>query len=304
MTDRKISELNSTQSVGYDDLLAVVRQGETMNVAHLDFLKQIKEQLSAVEDYEVLNGCLVTVNDPEDNAINIASGKVIINGLVVSVSEQLDETLSDADGTDDRYDVVCVDTDGLISVITGTADSSPVVPSLTSDVCPIATVFRPSGNNTVSDSNLYDGRFFRNKPFVVTDNNYEEEHSEYSGGNDWWNKKTLVVPPFVCRKLLTVTADYSVYCIDIRNDTGSYDDEALKIENNGVNINTSYIHYYQKNYDTGWISFSSGNVLEYLTSDDVDFEQFNTFKLYLRENSHYHNSEIVTTNNHFGVRGE
>lgn len=246
----------------------------------------INERTELSGDYEVLSGCLVTVNDPADTAINIALGKVLINGLIVNVAAQLNEALSAADVSNPRYDVICVDDTGVISVITGTPAATPVVPTLTADKCPLATILRPAGNNNALAANLYDGRYFRNKPYTTSNLTFVEASGGSSG--EWLLKKTLTIPPFVNKKFLRLEMDYSGYLDgDISDESGSVDEtrDNFRILLNDVEyatISQSARWWYNlsgaiyRNY----FSCTSGIGVYYLTEDDgVDFEQFTTIKL-------------------------
>ena len=279
----------------------------------------VNERTSLYDDYEVLSGCLVTVNDPIDNAVNIASGKVIINGVIVSVAEQLDEALSNADATSPRYDVICVDNTGVISVITGTPAATPTVPAVTSNKCPLATVLRPAGNNNVLLTNLYDGRYFRNKPFVVSNNT----HTSQTGGvgtAGWVTKKTLVVPPFVCKKAIIVKAFGSPSIYTWRTLTGSNESITfpainILLNNAGfVSTNTYYSRIATSGSTGAGFSgyhLTATNIEEHRTSDDVDFNQFNTFTLQLYRTYGTSSSLyasigrlLQTRNEQFIIRGE
>lgn len=278
----------------------------------------VNERTTLYDDYEVLSGCLVTVNDPEDTDINIASGKVIINGVIVNVAEQLNETLSAADGTNPRYDVICVDTTGVISVITGTPAATPTVPEVTANKCPLATILRPAGNNNALDANLYDGRYFRNKPYIVTNNTDTTQQGSTSAG--WYNKKTLIIPPFVCRKYVQVQANCTPYLANDRwlgTDDFTTTYNAIRVLLNDANLKTVQGSITAKisstsTYAAGsFASLSASDINEYKTSDDVDFEQFNTFKLDLYRNVGSITSTVadierllVNKNNYFVVRGE
>ena len=251
----------------------------------------IDERTELNGDYEVLSGCLVTVNSPEDTAINIASGKVLINGLVVSVAEQLNETLSAADGSNPRYDVICVDNTGVISVITGTPATTPVVPTLIADKCPLATILRPAGNDNALDVNLYDGRYFRNKPYVQRNNTKATQSGSMSSAG-WQLRKTLIVPPFVWKKTITVIADYSVHFRILNGEaynTISGNRDRLLINMNGSSILTGSsetwaLGYLSNSVYSGYNICNAGGGLCYdiLTTDDVGNNQFITFDLYLR----------------------
>ena len=246
------------------------------------------ERISLEGDYEVLNGCLVTNNDPVDNEINVAEGLVVINGLIVNVNEQNNHVLPNADSSNDRYDIICVDNNGDITVITGTPSSTPVVPSLTSNACPIATVLRPANNNDVLDVNLWDGRYFRNKPFVLQDHSRQSQVGNASLDSTFRNKKTLVMPPFVNKKGIMMSFDCAL--VMDANNIGAFNGiesrNSIRVLINGDSYTGSLqlaLHRYYDGSLTGrsHTTTESGNWTYYLTDEDINFNQFNTFTLQL-----------------------
>jgi hypothetical protein len=245
----------------------------------------INERTSLNGDYEVLSGCLVTVNDPEDTDINIASGKVLINGLVVSVAEQLDETLSAADGSNPRYDVICVDDTGVISIIEGTPGATPFVPTLTADKCPLATILRPAGVNNALGANLYEGRYFRNKPYISRISTFQRIGADSVAEWPASLSKTIIIPPFVTKRFIKAEFDYDRYYSSGNMGTSSYSElrNCIRLEVNGAVIETfsTYLIYYRDTTERSFTSSSGGYNTTYFTSDDLDFNQFNTLGIRL-----------------------
>ncbi len=126
----------------------------------------------------VVSGCTPTANGT-GLGVNVASGVVVVNGAVVSVSPSTPAvTLTAADGTNPRVDLVHVNSSGTVAKTDGTAASSPVAPALPANVVLLAEIHLPASTTTLANTHVSD------KIIVIPD---PRVAIEYSGAQtlDW-----------------------------------------------------------------------------------------------------------------------
>lgn len=77
----------------------------------------------------VVSGCAVAEQDPEAMAVDVEAGEVLFGfgQAPVAIAETSVE-ISEAHATLDRIDLVCVDADGHVTVVTGTPAETPPTP--------------------------------------------------------------------------------------------------------------------------------------------------------------------------------
>lgn len=105
--------------------------------------------------YGVIEGCEVTVSG--SSAINTA-GTALVNGLLVTMAGGQSVSLGSA-GTQDRYDLLTVDTNGQLKLVSGTPAQDPVYPDPPTSRTVLAAVYCATGSSTYSD-NVIDKRKF------------------------------------------------------------------------------------------------------------------------------------------------
>ena len=101
----------------------------------------------------VIEGCLVTVSG---STATITSGTVLNGGTLASVVGGQSVSLGTG-GTQDRYDIVGVDTNGTLKVVRGSPSTDPVFPDPPTNIVTLAAVFAKSGISDYSD-NVIDKR--------------------------------------------------------------------------------------------------------------------------------------------------
>lgn len=111
----------------------------------------------------VLSGCAVTqsANGPGMD-VDTAAGYILVNGVVVQVSQSLDDAISSGNATYPRIDLVEVGANGTVDVVAGTPAAYPVPPEPSADHVPLATVFVDSSESTsVVTADIVDKRVLR-----------------------------------------------------------------------------------------------------------------------------------------------
>lgn len=124
---------------------------------------------NAVVNHGVQQGCLVAAQLTPDMTVSVASGIVINANTAAAVTAQ-NVTITAADPTLDRYDVISVNSAGTPTATAGTPSASPVPPE-SSDVV-IANVLVYSQANalytgTITSSVIQDVRIFIQAPMVA-----------------------------------------------------------------------------------------------------------------------------------------
>jgi len=117
----------------------------------------------------VISGCAVTA-DGTDLIITVASGTLAVVAAGVGGSTypgQVDyaggtTTLSAADPTNPRFDLIVVGTPGPLSHVTGTAAASPVFPTPTGLV--LAAIYVAAGVTAIHSTDVIDKRMFVPSP--------------------------------------------------------------------------------------------------------------------------------------------
>lgn len=117
-----------------------------------------------------LSGCAVTPhNSGVDTNVNVAAGQVSVQGSQVAVSAVTNLAVA-AGGSQDRVDLVVVDSNGAVSVIAGTAAGTADFALITSDSngnltrVVLAAVWVPANATSITASNIIDKRSLGGAP--------------------------------------------------------------------------------------------------------------------------------------------
>lgn len=110
----------------------------------------------------LISGCEVTAQGTPNQTVAVSSGKILYNGLRVDVSADASVSLSNADGSNPRYDLISLDvTDGTITVTDGTALATYCAPpALPANNIALAYVFRAASDNTINTADIDDARIY------------------------------------------------------------------------------------------------------------------------------------------------
>ena len=115
----------------------------------------------------VLSGCAVTAQGSPDMTVAVAKGAVLSNGVLRAVAAA-NATITAANGSNPRFDLVVITSAGAIAVRAGTPAVDPKPPSRTANDVVIATVYIPAAGITIQTSQITDRRVERaNGPITI-----------------------------------------------------------------------------------------------------------------------------------------
>jgi hypothetical protein len=103
-------------------------------------------------------GCAVTAQGSPDMTVAVALGTVRVAGVGAAVAAG-NVTITAANATNPRFDLICVDSAGAKSAVAGTAASNPVFPDPAGKVV-LASVYVPANDTTINTNQIVDKRIF------------------------------------------------------------------------------------------------------------------------------------------------
>lgn len=109
----------------------------------------------------VLSGLAVTAQGSPNQTVAVAKGSVLSNGGLFAVAANASVTVTAADGTNPRIDLVVITSAGAIAVRAGTAAASPKPPARTANDVVIAALFIPTSDTTIDATAITDMRVMR-----------------------------------------------------------------------------------------------------------------------------------------------
>ncbi len=107
----------------------------------------------------VLTGCAVTAQGSPNMTVAVAAGTVQINGVSVAVTGA-NGTITTADSSNPRLDVVSINSSGTIVVTAGTPAAEPSIPTIPASSAILALVRIPANDTTISSDQIVDKRVF------------------------------------------------------------------------------------------------------------------------------------------------
>jgi hypothetical protein len=119
--------------------------------------------VSTFDGFGVLQGCAVAAQGTPDMTLAVAEGYAVVNYAPVEVVAG-NVTITTADGTNARFDLVVVDTAGAKSVVAGTAAANPVFPAIPANRTVLAAVYVPASDTAIQANQITDKRMALNKP--------------------------------------------------------------------------------------------------------------------------------------------
>lgn len=112
----------------------------------------------------LLSGFAVTPNDPEDMAVNVATGEALMTaGRFTPAGVEL--TIPAADATHPRIDLICLADDGVLegpsenALLKGTPQATPTVPTTPAGYIKLAEVLVQANATSISNANITDTRW-------------------------------------------------------------------------------------------------------------------------------------------------
>ena len=117
--------------------------------------------VAGVKGTGVVSGCAVTAQGSPDMTVAVAAGTVRVGQTVVDVTAG-NVTITTANGTNPRFDLVVVNDSGTKSVTAGTAAASPVFPAIPANSVVLAAVYVPASDTTIASNQIVDKRVLVN----------------------------------------------------------------------------------------------------------------------------------------------
>lgn len=115
----------------------------------------------------VLSGCLVTAQGTPDMTVAVAKGAVLSNGALFPVTAG-NVTVTAANGTNPRIDLIVVNSAGTKTIRTGTAAANPKPPARSLDDVVLAAVYVPANDTAINSNQITDMRVLRTQgPIVI-----------------------------------------------------------------------------------------------------------------------------------------
>ncbi|MGH2596148.1 MAG: hypothetical protein ACRDH7_09315 [Actinomycetota bacterium] len=105
-----------------------------------------------------VSGCAVTQTASPSMAVQISAGIASVNYAVVEIDAVTSLPLSDSDPDLDRIDMVVVDSDGAVSIASGTAAETPTPAPIPADSAVAAFIAVPAGDTAITDLQIADKR--------------------------------------------------------------------------------------------------------------------------------------------------
>lgn len=130
-------------------------QNDLQSILFQEYLEVLVAALQRL-DY-VLSGGEVTAQVTPDMTVAVAAVVVISNGVIREVTAA-NATITAADATNPRLDLVVITSAGAIAVRAGTAAANPKPPARTANDVVLAVVYVPATDTTISSAQIVDQR--------------------------------------------------------------------------------------------------------------------------------------------------
>lgn len=105
----------------------------------------------------VLTGCAVTAQGTPDMTVAVAVGTILVSGVKAEVTAG-NVTITTADATNPRIDLIVVSNAGVKSATAGTAAASPKAPAIPASSVLLAMVYVPAADTTIASNQITDKR--------------------------------------------------------------------------------------------------------------------------------------------------
>ena len=138
------------------------------DIQSIVFGEYLKALWAGVEGVDcVLVGCACTAQGSPDMTVAVSKGAVLTNGILKAVAAG-NVTITTANSTNPRIDLIVVDSSGTKQVRAGTAAANPAPPTRTANDVILAVVYIPASDVTISTNQISDIRVMRTQgPIVI-----------------------------------------------------------------------------------------------------------------------------------------
>lgn len=105
----------------------------------------------------VISGGAVTAQGTPDMTVAVAAGVGRVGATIITIGAG-NVTITAADGTNPRIDVIQVNSSGTKSAVAGTASATPKAPALSGTAITLAFVYVPAADTTIATNQITDKR--------------------------------------------------------------------------------------------------------------------------------------------------
>lgn len=105
----------------------------------------------------VVSGCAVTAQATPDMTVAVAAGTVEVAGTQAAVVAG-NVTITAADSTNPRFDLIVASAVGALSAVAGTAAAAPVFPAIPASSVLLGAVYVPAGDTAIEANQIVDKR--------------------------------------------------------------------------------------------------------------------------------------------------
>jgi len=131
------------------------------------FAEYLRIMVAGIDGLDcVLSGCAVTAQGTPDMTLAVAKGSVLTNGVLKAVAAA-NVTITTADATNPRFDLVVIDSAGAKQVRAGTPAALPLPPTRTANDVVLAAVYVPASDTTIESDHVTDLAVFRRQGSMV-----------------------------------------------------------------------------------------------------------------------------------------
>jgi hypothetical protein len=139
-------------------------QNDLQSILFSEYLNVLSECIAG--NNVVLSGLACTAQGSPDMTVAVAKGAVLSNGTMFAVAAG-NATITTANATNPRLDLVVITSAGAIAVRAGTAAAAPKPPSRTSNDVVLAVVYVPATDTTISSDQITDLRIPSAAPVIL-----------------------------------------------------------------------------------------------------------------------------------------
>lgn len=139
----------------------------------------------------VVSGCAVAQRAAGANmSVDVAAGTAAVAGTSVAVSA-INKTITSADATNPRRDIITVTNAGVVTVTNGTAAAIPVKPAIPANSALLAEVYVPANATSVVTAQITDKRSILGSPILTTLKTYLTADVTISTANTYFDGPSL-----------------------------------------------------------------------------------------------------------------
>jgi hypothetical protein len=119
----------------------------------------INALVAGIQGDGVVSGCAPTAQGTPDMTVAVAAGTIQVSDTSYSITGG-NATITAADGTNPRIDLVCAKTDDTLPVTAGTPAANPKAPDIPASQVLIAMVYVPAADTDIDSNQITDKRVF------------------------------------------------------------------------------------------------------------------------------------------------